>query len=140
MQQLVNAVRSTGSTSPVMVGGLNSASQDGQDWLTFHPVDPAHQLVASEHNYGQINYATNIAPVAEDFPVVVGEVGEMNCAHNYLDTFLPWADSHGVSYVAWAWFVGSCSAYPSLISNYEGTPTNFGVGYRDHLLANFPLP
>jgi endoglucanase len=140
MQQLVDAVRQTGAKQPVMVGGLEFAGELGQAWLAHRPHDPANQLVASSHTYGQSNYATNIGQVAEEFPVVVGEVGELDCGHNYLDTFLPWADSHGVSYVAWAWFVGSCAAYPSLISDYGGTPTNFGVGYRDHLLATFPAP
>ena len=140
MQQLVNAVRGTGSTSPVMVGGLNYAGQLGQQWLQYHPNDSANQLVASEHNYGQTDYSTNIGLVAAKFPVVVGELGEANCAHNYLDSFLPWADSHGVSYLAWAWFVGNCARYPALISNYDGTPTHFGIGYREHLAVTFPAP
>jgi endoglucanase len=141
MQQLVYAVRTAGATQPVMVSGLGWATQLGQAWLQNRPSDPAQQLVAAVHLYNQrdVGYFNgNIGNVATRFPVVVGEVGEMDCGHGDLDAFLPWADSRGVSYVAWAWYVGDCAAYPSLIADYDGTPTSFGIGYRDHLLASFP--
>lgn len=140
MQQLLDAVRSTGAAQPVMVGGLGWATQLGGDWLQNRPSDPAQQLVASVHIYNQRDigyFRTNIGIVAGQFPVVVGEIGEMDCGHGDLDAFLPWADSHGISYVAWAWYVGDCAAYPSLIADYNGTPTNFGIGYRNHLQGSF---
>lgn len=136
MQELLDAVRSTGATQPVMVGGIDSASRAGAGWLSHHPDDPAHQLVAAVHVYDQSGQSwldANIGSVAHSFPVVVGEVGETDCSDRDLDAFLPWADSQGVSYVAWAWYVGDCSHYPSLIADYSGTPTAYGVGYRDHL-------
>jgi endoglucanase len=140
MQQLVNAVRATGATQPVMVGGLEKASLDGQAWLANRPEDPAGQLVASAHVYGESSVAafnSNLLVVAERFPLVLGEVGEKNCADNDLDVLLPWADHRGISYLAWDWFVGSCSD-PSLIVDYHGTPTSYGAGYREHLVQNFP--
>jgi hypothetical protein len=143
MQQLLNAVRSTGATQPVMVGGLQWASQIGQYWLSNRPTDPAGQLAASVHVYDQTDtnyFNSNIGAVAAQFPVVTGELGERDCAQSKIDTFMPWADQHGVSYAAWAWFLGSCSSYPALISSYSGTPTAFGAGYRTHLLATFPAP
>jgi endoglucanase len=141
MQQLVDVVRATGATQPVMVGGLENTL--GSTWLEDRPIDSAGQLVASLHVYNQkyIPYFnTNIGVVAARVPVVAGEIGEMDCADQDLNAFLPWADEHGVSYVAWAWFVGDCASYPSLISSYSGTPTNYGIGYREHLLATFPVP
>ena len=42
--------------------------------------------------------------------------------------------SEGVSYLGWAWFVGSCADEPSLIKDYSGQPTPYGSGYRAHLL------
>ena len=139
MRQLVDAVRETGATQPVLVGGLENTL--GQAWLENRPTDPAGQLVASVHVYNQKyipNFESSIGVVAAQVPVVATEIGEMDCADDDLDTFLPWADSHGVSYLAWAWFVGSCASYPSLISNYDGEPTSFGIGYREHLLRPSP--
>jgi endoglucanase len=141
MQQLVDAVRSTGATQPIMVGGLEHAGQAGEEWLTNHPKDPANQLVASVHLYGITStdrLERNMGIVSAQFPVVIGELGEFNCADNDLEALLPWADAKGISYLAWAWYTGECGAYPALISNYNGTPTNYGIGYRDHLMATFP--
>jgi len=141
MQQLVNVVRSTGATQPIMVGGLEHAAQAGQEWVANRPKDPDNQLVASVHLYGITStnrLERNMGIVAAQFPVVIGEIGEFNCADNDLDALLPWADAKGISYLAWAWYTGECGAYPALISNYNGTPTNYGIGYREHLMATFP--
>ncbi len=141
MQSMLDAVRATGATQPVMVAGLQMATILGRSWIAYRPHDPRHQLVASVHLYGPIAATeSNLGIVARHFPVVAGEVGEKNCAHNVLDAVLPWLDSHGISYAAWAWFTDDCAIDPALISDYNGTPTPYGIGYRDHLLANFPAP
>jgi endoglucanase len=141
MQQLVDAVRRAGATQPVLVAGLNSASLAGEEWLRHRPEDPAHQLGASIHAYGVLGgYAKNIGVVAQQVPVVLTEVGEKDCAHEALDRILPWADSNGVSYLAWAWYTGDCYKGPALITDYSGAPTPYGVGYRDHLVHTFPAP
>jgi endoglucanase len=142
MQQLVDTVRETGATQPVMVGALG-ATELGHAWLENRPSDPAGQLVAAVHVYNQhstSHFDANIGTVAAQVPVVAGEIGETDCADEDINSFLPWADTHDVSYLAWAWFVGGCASYPALITNYSGTPTSFGIGYREHLLATFPAP
>ena len=141
MQKLIEAVRNTGATQPVMVAGLRSASLAGNEWLRSQPKDPAGQLVASIHAYDVLgNYAANIGVVAKQVPVVMSEIGEKDCADKALDNLLPWADSNGVSYLAWAWYTGDCSKGPALISNYSGTPTPYGIGFREHLIHTFPAP
>jgi endoglucanase len=45
---------------------------------------------------------------------------------------MKWADAHNVSYLGWVWGHGS-GFHCSLIENYEGKPTAFGIGLRDHL-------
>ena len=68
--------------------------------------------------------------------MVSGEIGEGDCAHRYIDPYMRWADGHGISYLAWAWDAEggwTCRGGPTLISDYDGTPTAFGVGFRDHL-------
>ncbi|MHB1519170.1 MAG: choice-of-anchor D domain-containing protein [Acidimicrobiales bacterium] len=143
MQSLVNAVRSTGATQPIMVAGLNWAG-DLSQWLANEPVDPLHQLVASVHiyNFSQCNtascWAQTIAPVAAKVPVVTGELGENDCSTSFVDSYMAWADGAGVSYLGWAWDAGggwTCSGGPSLITDYQGNPTAYGAGLKNHLAA-----
>lgn len=138
MQTLLNAVRGTGATNPVLVGGLAYAN-DLSSWLRYRPSDPAGNLMASWHsyNFNACSAATcwdaQLAPVARQVPVVAGEVGESDCAHGYLDALLPWLDRHHAGYLGWGWDTFDCSSFPALISSYDGTPTAYGVGLRDHL-------
>src|SRR6184192_4207826 len=139
MQSLVNAVRSTGATQPIMIGGLAWAN-DLSGWLSNQPSDPANALVASFHNYNfnvcvPSCWDSTVATLATQVPVVTGELGEDDCAHSYIDRYMSWADAHGISYLGWTWDTWDCSSGPALISDYNGTPTAFGVGFRDHLAA-----
>lgn len=142
MQSLVNAVRGTGATQPIMAGGLGWSS-DLSAWLTHEPSDPLHQLAASFHVYNFSGCSTTtcwnqtIAPVATKVPVVTGEEGENDCHDTFIDSYMKWADAHGVSYLGWTWDAGggwTCSGGPSLITSYGGTPTAMGVGLRNHLI------
>ncbi len=140
MQSLLDAVRRTGATNPVLAGGL-AYSNDLTSWLQYRPSDPAGNLMASWHSYNFNACVTascwdaQILPVAKQVPVVTGEVGENDCAHGYLDALLPWLDAHHAGYLGWGWDTFDCSGFPALISNYDGTPTAFGIGLRDHLAS-----
>jgi len=143
MQTLVNAVRATGATEPIMAGGLEYAS-DLSQWpagLT----DPAGQLVASTHVYNNSNeteaiWDAQLAPIAAAYPIVTGELGETDCADSFVDSYMTWADAHGVSYLGWTWDATdasgfTCAGGPSLIVDYDGTPTPYGLGLQQHLAA-----
>ena len=138
MQTLVNAVRNTGATNVIMLGGLAYAN-NLTGWLANKPNDPANNLAASFHIYNFNACDTisclnsQIAPVAAQVPVIAGEMGENDCAHGFIDSIMPWFDSHNIGYLGWTWTTASCSNSPALISNYNGTPTNFGVGLKNHL-------
>ena len=143
MQQLVNVVRAAGATQPLMIGGPQYAG-DVDNWLRYKPHDPVHQLIASIHIY-EPNWApcdsrscwnSRIAILAAKVPVVAGEIGSKNCTASSVGPLLNWSDAHGVSYLAWAWNVGSCRGEPSLITSYAGIPTQtYGQGYKHHLAA-----
>lgn len=139
MQTLVNTVRASGANNIVMLGGL-AYSNDLSEWLKYEPFDPDHNLVASWHSYS-INrcnslscWTQQVAPVIASVPVIAGEIGEMDCADDYIDPLMAYLDSESTSYLAWAWNANfNCSTGPGLIANYSGTPTAYGAGYKSHL-------
>jgi endoglucanase len=157
MQFLVNQIRAAGAKQPILLGGLTFAN-DLSQWLANEPSDPDHQLAASYHGYQgepcdtQSCWASTIAPIAAQVPVVTGEFGEDNfdsptCADRTPSTFdaayMNWADQHGVSYLAWGWEALSpqeirdqgCRAY-YLTSDARGTPAApNGTALHDHLAA-----
>ena len=169
VQQLLDAVRAAGATQPVMVGGLNWAgdpcgiADEGGNggsctWLTYEPVDPLHQLVASFHTYNWTSCKTlscwnaDLAPLAAIAPVVTGEFGEADCSTNYISQYITWADQHGISYLATSWqtpSVGATSCTASmggsdpgnnldLISNWTGAPSTIdpqGSWVHAHLMS-----
>jgi endoglucanase len=141
MQQMVNAVRSTGATNVLMLGG-EQWSNDLTGWLQYKPTDPDNNLAVSWHSYSfnacsnQSCWNSQIAPVIAQVPLIAGEIGETDCTGNYINPLTTWLDSQQSSYIAWAWNADfGCGAGPGLITDYAGTPTNFGAAYKAHLLA-----
>jgi hypothetical protein len=139
-QSLVNAVRGTGATNIIEIGGL-AYSNDLTQWLSFKPSDPPNNLAAFAHVYNFNScsntscYDSQFAPVAAQVPLSLTEIGENDCAHGFVDTLMNWADSHGVGYLGWTWNTWDCSSGPALISNYDGTATSFGQGVKAHLAS-----
>lgn len=142
MQELVSAVRSTGARQPLMLGGLGYSGDDS-GWEAHKPRDKRRSLVVSEHNYGGLSPCAAgcrsvLVSLHRRHPVVVGELGETDCGHSYIDPFMNFADAHDISYLGWTWDAGggwTCTGGPTLISDYQGTPTAFGIGLRNHLRA-----
>ena len=143
MQEMTTAVRNTGATQPILIAGPQYAGVVDK-WLQYKPNDPLNQLVASIHIYGlpldspcrlQSCWDATMAPLATTTPIVIGEMGDTDCTSRFSPPLMTWADAHGVSYTPWAWNVSNCAGDPSLITNYNGTPTAYGVGVRNHLLT-----
>ncbi|MFE2507837.1 cellulose binding domain-containing protein [Streptomyces naganishii] len=140
MQELVDAVRQTGARNVLLAGGL-AYSNDLSQWLAHRPADPAGNVAAAYHVYNFNSCAnegcwnSTLAPVAAQVPLVAGEIGENTCAHSFTDQVMKWFDERGLSYLGWTWNTWDCTSGPSLISAYDGTPTSYGTGLRDHLRA-----
>jgi endoglucanase len=139
MQSMVNAVRSTGASNVLMLGGL-TWSNDLDGWLSHEPVDPDHNLAASWHSYNfnacstQACWTSQIAPLIAKVPLIAGEIGENNCQDSYIASLTSWLNSEHASYLAWAWNTDfNCYSGPGLISNYNGAPTAYGAGYESDL-------
>ncbi|MFF4969543.1 cellulose binding domain-containing protein [Streptomyces sp. NPDC001037] len=143
MQDLVDSVRGTGAKNVVMAGGL-AYSNDLSQWLTYRPNDPAGNLAAAYHVYNfntcssESCWNSTLAPVAAQVPLIAGEIGENTCSHGFTDQVMKWFDDRNLSYLGWTWNTWDCSSGPSLISSYDGTPTAYGAGLRDHLRALNP--
>jgi len=131
MQQAVNVMRRAGYRGPIAVPGLDYAT-DLSKWLSHRPRDPLHQLVAEAHVYGNNTCASlacldrTMAPVAARVPLLLAETGETyddsSCGSANISRVIGWADAHGASYAAWTWDTwGTCG---SLVSSYDGTPSN----------------
>lgn len=148
-QQMLDAVRATGATNVVMMGG-ESYSNDPGWWLSNPPNDPLEQIAVSIHMYPGAwpynvtndtskggNVGSTLIPAilaSIGRPVIIGEMGDGNPAV-FLPVLLPEADSYGWSYCAWGWYGGGS---PVLTTNANGTPSaGFGVYYRNWL-ANHP--
>jgi endoglucanase len=139
MQQLVDTVRATGARQPLLLGGLDW-SRDLSGWLDYLPTDPERALVAANHTYDfNACYGacrTTLVRISRRFPVVTSELGEGDCTSRYIDPYMRWADSKGISYLGWAWYTADdtdCYNGPTLIRDYTGVPTRFGKGLREHL-------
>jgi endoglucanase len=139
MQTLVTTVRATGADNVLMLGGVDY-SNDLSEWLKYEPNDPDHNLAASWHSYNfntcnnQGCWDSEVAPVIAKVPVIAGEIGENDCADDYIDPLMSYLDAKSTSYLAWAWDSDfNCGSGPSLITSYSGTPTAFGAGYKSHL-------
>src|SRR6185437_7160789 len=148
MNQLIQAVRSTGATNVVMAGGL-AYSSDLSGWLANKPTDSTGNLASSWHMYGNSGCensgmcwnTSTMTNIINQVPVIVGEFGESSngsvCGTNIVNTFMNWLDQHQTSYIAWTWntWGGSCGAL-TLINDYNGTPKSpNGVAIKNHYLG-----
>ena len=147
MQSMVNAVRGAGANNVIMLGGEEYANDLGTPGsatdpsiLSYLPADPDHNLAVSWHSYNfntcstQSCWTSEVAPVIAQVPVIAGEIGENDCADDYVDPLMSWLDSASTSYLAWAWNADfNCSSGPGLITDYNGDPTGYGVGVEAHL-------
>jgi hypothetical protein len=141
MKSLTAAVRTAGASNVIMIGGLGWSIDPGpitgpDGWVANRPSDG--QLMVSVHNYDYAGWNTpaiwdNIyAPIAQQFPVTFGETG----MDVYIEKVMPWCDAHGIGYLAWTW--DTWGDYQSLISNYNGTPTTYGLGFKNYLAGLTP--
>lgn len=66
--------------------------------------------------------------------VALGQQKMPNADH---DQLVDWADARGIGYLAWTWDAWPQCNGPTLITDYDGTPTAYGAGIRSHYLDRF---
>jgi endoglucanase len=139
MQTLVSTIRAAGAGNVILLSGLRYAN-DLTGWKQYEPADPDHNLAASWHSYNfnacvtEACWEQQIAPVAAKVPLVATEIGENGCTDSYVDPLMNWLDARDIGYLAWAWNADfACSTGPGLITNWDGSPSAYGLGFQDHL-------
>jgi hypothetical protein len=136
MQQLYDAVRSTGAQNLVILGGI--------DWAYDLSGVPSHPIVGENIMYATHPYDySNKQPDSWDAswghltataPVIVTEFGSFDCSTDYTSQLVQYADAHTASWTGWAWYVNGCT-FPSLIDDWNGTPSAPGQVLKNALAA-----
>jgi hypothetical protein len=117
----------------IIVGGVQYAARLSH-WLANQPVDPLNNVAASWHiyNFSWCNTAacwdTDAAPVAQQVPLVLGELGQNDRGSGFVTALMDWMDARQGSYLAWVWDVWG--TWSDLIASYDGTPTAYGQTFR----------
>jgi hypothetical protein len=152
MQELLDAVRATGATNLVMVAGVAYSGVLSR-WMEYQPTDSLDppNIAASVHIYPPGSQCSTVAcwdqylgPLAAQYPLIAGEIGQSNCAHDRIDTVMDWMEAHGQHYLAWVWWTEGCGASPfyGLVTDYlTGAPTTgYGQGFKDRLATVVGAP
>ena len=156
MQTLVDAIRETGSSHVILLGGVQY-SNALTGWLEYRPNDPLAQLGAAWHVYN-FNACRDLscwsgvpAGVAREVPVVATEVGQNDCEGDaFLSPLLEFLDGQGSGYLAWSWNAyGACQ--PEVRPDQAGQPwplirgyacpepnSNYARTYYEHLKGAVP--
>jgi endoglucanase len=141
-QAIVDTVRSTGATQPIIISGIDFAG-DVSQWREFMPNDPQHSLVV---NFDSFDYSGNLGSqkpflrqLAHSFPVLVGGFGDTDCNSSFSLKLMKFADRASISYLAWTWNTeadyGGCENAllgPGESAYYSGHPSGYGKGVRTH--------
>ena len=154
--ELIAAVRGTGSRVVLLAGGIYWAESMAR-WLEYRHDDPLGQVAASFHAYSFNEYCADpacydrdLAPLADQVPLVAGEVGpalevdagrvDQDCPRSAVRSggwaaeTLEWLDDHGAGWTAWSWNPwGDCW---SLVRDWDGEPAPvWGEALRRRLAA-----
>lgn len=133
MQELVTAVRATGATNVIMLGGLQYSARLSK-WLANKPTDPLNNLAASWHVYNN-SYCNSRScwdaealPVSLQVPLILDELGQGDRGSAFNTALMDWMDAFQGSYLAWAWDVWGTPL--DLVTSYDGTPTAYGATFK----------
>jgi len=135
MQELYAAVRGAGADNVVIVCGLNWA-------FDLSGVGAGYAVQGTNIAYGshpydyagkQVNdWNAAFGFLASSYPVILTEFGQYCNTGSYISDLLSYAETNGIHWTAWAWYVSGC-AFPSIIQDWNGTPVP-GVG---ELIKNY---
>jgi len=141
MQEIVTAIRGTGATNVIALGGVQYSNALSQ-WLTYRPTDPLNNVVAAWHVYNfnvcktTTCWNNTVGVVAAQVPVVATEIGDDSCNGTFMTGLMAWLDAHNSGYLAWTWDTwGTTCGDIALVRDYAGTPTTYGQIFKTYLAS-----
>jgi endoglucanase len=146
MQQLYDAVRGAGADNLVVIGGLNYAfdlSGVPSNRISGYNILYATRPYGGSSDKGPSAWDAGWGFLTKTDPVIVTEFGDYaDCSgssyspliNTYVSAVITYADQHAAGWTAWAWYDGGCQ-FPSLISDWVGTPTPPGMIVQTALLG-----
>jgi len=146
MQALVDAVRGTGASNLVLVGGMNWGYDLSQ--IATYAITGTN-VVYDTHPYPYNgkqppNWDTSFGNISNTYAVISAESGEYDCGTSYISQLLSYFDAHRIGWIGWSWVsAGSTCKYPQLITDYSGMPAaQMGIFIYQHLrsYASVPAP
>ncbi len=126
MQSLVDAIRGTGATNHISIGGLDY-SADQRGWLSYAPHDPLGKLWVDNHAYPAGNKCTDrlcweqtlLPLVANGYGVMFGEAGNsigqspQGCQADFVKKVYRFARENSIPVLAWTFVAGGVADSPS---------------------------
>jgi hypothetical protein len=157
MQELLSSIRSTGATNLVAAEGLGWSSDASGVAQGYALNDSAGNLMYQFHFYpAEWQSAADgdalLQPVAAQYPVYIGEFGTPRDANGdgadvngvpqpdaptWTANMLAWLNQHQYSWSAWSF---APNTPPSLISDWNYTPTDYFGAYVKNALAQQQQP
>src|SRR5207247_8970075 len=110
MQALADALRSTGATNAILLGGVQY-SATLSSCVASKPTDPLNNLAASWHVYNfswchtQACWDSQAAPAAQQAPLVLGGQGQDDGGRAFVSAGMDWMDARQGSHLACVWVV-----------------------------------
>ena len=146
-QKLLNEIRALGANNIIIAGGLDWAYDlrgiAGDFALEDTP--EGNGIIYETHIYpwkewNGMHHDLYVLCIKDKYPVMIGEIGidpegEWGAAGrpSWLKIMLGWADVHKLNWIGWCFHT---SATPSMISDWQFTPTkHFGAFMKEKLLS-----
>jgi endoglucanase len=142
MQQLYKTVRDTGANNIVIAGGLGFAFdlsglsvsdnriQGYNIMYASHPYKPQDAQPRWEGSFGYLATG-DIAPVITtefgDTTKPSAQMATATCTGQWNSDLIDFNTAHDISWTAWAWYVADPCGFPSVISDWSGTPSVQGA-------------
>ena len=148
MQELYNAVRSTGANNLVLISGTQwGYNLEGVPTrrVQGHNIAYATHPWSYESARQPATWEKEWAFLAKTDPVMITEFGNYDCTLAYPRAVLDKADELGISWIAWAWQASSSRTdenpgspictFPMLLKDWSGTPSSLGQLVKDRLAS-----